>query len=330
MAGEYERAPAYRITLDGRDITQTIDPRLVSLTLTQCRADEADQLDLVLDDSDGLLALPRTGVELTLAIGWAGTELSPKGTFIVDEVEHGGAPDLLQLRARSADLRGPLRNRAVQSWHDTTLGAIVQTIAQRNGLQGRIDAALGAVPIAHVDQANESDIGFVSRLALRHDAVATVKAGRLLLVPINGARTASGAAMPALTLTRQAGDQHRYHAADREAYTGVRAYWHDPKRARQTSVLVGQGDNAKRLREGHASEADARAAADSEWRRIQRGAATFELTLGLGLPGADAQSPLTVAGFKPDIDGTDWLVTRVTHTIGDGGYTTRLEAERQG
>ena len=329
MTAEFERAPAYRVTLEGRDITPNIDPRLMSLTLTQCRADEADQLDLVLDDSDGLLSLPRTGVELTFAIGWAGAELTPKGTFIVDEVEHSGAPDQVQIRARSADLRGPLRNRAVQSWHDTTLGAIVQTIAQRNALQARVDSSLGGTPIAHVDQANESDIGFVSRLAQRYDAVATVKAGRLLLLPINGARTASGAAMPALTLTRQAGDQHRYHAADREAYTGVRAYWHDPKRAKQVSVLVGQGGNAKRLREGHANEVDALAAAQAEWRRIQRGAATFELTLAVGLPGADAQSPLAVSGFKPDIDGIDWLVTRVTHTISDGGFTTRMEAQRQ-
>jgi phage protein D len=135
--------------------------------------------------------------------------------------------------------------------------------------------------------------------------------------------------MPPLTLTRQAGDQHRYHAADREAYTGVRAYWHDPKQARQVGVLVGQGSNAKRLREGHATEADARAAAQAEWQRIQRGAATFELTLGLGLPGADAQSPLAVAGFKPEIDGTDWLVTRVTHRISESGFTTRLEAQRR-
>jgi len=328
--GGLQRQPDFRITLGGKDITATVNPRLVSLTLAQCRGGEADQLDLVLNDADGQLELPRTGVQIALAIGWAGADLTGKGTFTVDEVEHSGAPDQVQIRARSADLRAGLRNRAEQSWHATTLGTVAQTIARRNGLQARIDAGLAATPIAHADQTNESDINFITRLARRHDAVATVKAGRLVLLPINGSRSSSGAVLAAITLTRAAGDQHRFHVADRDAYTGVRAYWHDPDRAKQRSVLVGQSGNAKRLREGHANEADARAAAEAEWQRVQRGAATFELTLATGVATLDAQAPLAVSGFKPEIDGTDWLVTKVTHTIADGGFTTRLEAERQG
>lgn len=327
--GGLQREPAYRLTLDGRDITAKIDPRLISLTLTQCRGGEADQLDLVLDDSDGQLALPRTGVTLALAIGWAGAELVNKGSFVVDEVEHLGAPDQVSLRARSADLRAGLRRRIEQSWHDTTLGAIARTIAGRNGMKAQLDAGLAGRAVAHIDQA-ESDIAFITRLAQRHDAVATIKAGRLVILPINGSRNAAGQQLAAIQLTRSAGDQHRYHCADRDAYTGVRAYWHDPQRAKQRSVLVGQSGNAKRLREGHANEADARAAAQAEWQRIQRGAATFELTLSLGLASADAQSPLTVRGFKPEVDGTDWLVKKVTHSLGGGGFTTSIEAERQG
>lgn len=327
--GGLQREPAYRLTLDGRDITAKIDPRLISLTLTQCRGGEADQLDLVLDDSDGQLALPRTGVTLALAIGWAGAELVNKGSFVVDEVEHVGAPDQVQIRARSADLREGLRRRIEQSWHETTLGAITRTIAGRNGVRAQIDPGLASKAIAHIDQI-ESDIGFITRLARRHDAVATVKAGCLIVVPINGSRNAAGQPLPTIELVRSAGDQHRYHCADRDAYTGARAYWHDPKRAKQRSVLVGQGGNAKRLRESHANEADARSAAQAEWQRIQRGAATFELTLAIGLASADAQSPLSVSGFKPEIDGTDWLIKKVTHAMGDGGFTTAIEAERQG
>ena len=40
--------------------------------------------------------------------------------------------------------------------------------------------------------------------------------------------------------TRAAGDQHRYHTADRHSYSGVRAYWHDKNQAEKRSVLVGQ------------------------------------------------------------------------------------------
>ena len=323
-------APAYRITLDGRDITTALRPRLISLTLAQDRGEKADQLDLTLDDTDGQLQIPATGVVIDLAIGWQGQALVPKGSYTVDEAEHTGAPDQVTLRARSADLRAGLRNRTEQSWHATTLGTIAHTVAGRNKLQLRMAPSLANVPVAHEDQTNESDISFITRLAALHDAVATVKAGRLVLLPINASTSSAGQPLPTTTITRSTGDQHRYHQADRDAYTGVRAYWHDPAHAKQRSVLVGQSGSAKRLRESHATEADARAAAQAEWQRLQRGAATFELTLAQGLPTLDAQTPLAVQGFKPQIDGANWLVSKVTHTISSSGFTTQLEAELQG
>lgn len=40
---------------------------------------------------------------------------------------------------------------------------------------------------------------------------------------------------------------------------------------------------------------------------------------------------MTVSGFKPEIDGTDWLVAKTTHTVdGSGGFVTALELERGG
>ncbi|QVM87412.1 hypothetical protein I0D68_20035 [Pseudomonas lalucatii] len=50
--------PLCRVLVDGRDITASISARLVSLTLTDNRGLEADQLDIQLSDHDGLLAIP--------------------------------------------------------------------------------------------------------------------------------------------------------------------------------------------------------------------------------------------------------------------------------
>jgi uncharacterized protein len=320
-------SPSYRIKLGDRDITPTVDARLISLTLTECRGDEADQLDLALNDSDGALEIPSKGVTLSLAFGWAGAPLVDKGTFVVNEAEHSGAPDQVTIRARSADLGKNLRDRKEESWHRTTLGAIVNAIAQRNSLKARVDSKLAGKDVAHVDQTNESDLNFITRLAKRYDAVATIKKGMLLFLPIVGTTTSKGEALPVVTITRADGDSHRYHTSDREAYSGVRAFWHDSKRAKRRSVLVGESGNAKRLKEGHASEADALAAAQAEWRRIQRGAATFELTLGLGQPLLAPQTPVRVRGFKPQIDDTEWLTIKTCHSFGDSGYTTKAELE---
>ncbi len=48
------KTPAFSISIEGRDITTVLDNRLMSLTLTDNRGFEADQLDLELDDADGI------------------------------------------------------------------------------------------------------------------------------------------------------------------------------------------------------------------------------------------------------------------------------------
>ena len=53
-----------------RNINTLIQGRLISLTLTDNRGFEADQLDIELDDSDRQLALPRRGETLSLHLGW--------------------------------------------------------------------------------------------------------------------------------------------------------------------------------------------------------------------------------------------------------------------
>ncbi|STO65214.1 Late control protein D protein [Escherichia coli] len=45
------KTPAFSISIEGKDITTVLDNRLMSLTLTDNRGFEADQLDLELDDA---------------------------------------------------------------------------------------------------------------------------------------------------------------------------------------------------------------------------------------------------------------------------------------
>lgn len=125
----------------------------------------------------------------------------------------------------------------------------------------------------------------------------------------------------------------------------MRASWHDVQSGQERSVVVGTpnadaadpgappsedgADGEKRLKDLYASEDAARRAASAELARIQRGAATLELTLAAGRPQLMPQSPARVTGFKPKIDAAQWLVVSVTHAIAEGsGYTTRVELER--
>lgn len=327
--GRVQPQADYRITLDGRDLSRLIAPNLISLQLTESRADEADTLELTVDDTRNTFAIPLRGANIEVSIGWVGEPLVDKGKFTVDTVEHTGAPDTIRITARSASMTNGMQERREKSWHQQTIGAIVQTIAARHGLKTAIDATLAQILIEHIDQTHESDLSFLTRLAKRYDAVMTVKTRHLLFLPIGGGKTASGRPLDVLPLTRASGDQHHYKIEQRDSYAAVRANYHSNGKAQRKSVVVGdeKGKNTKVLPQDYATEAEARAAAQAEFRRIQRLQATMTYALALGRPELFPEMPVTVSGFKPEIDDTPWLVKKATHKFADTGFTTELELE---
>jgi phage protein D len=320
--------PAYRLTVDGKDIAQLISGRLMSLELTDNRGLEADQLSITLSDHDGLLAIPPTGAVVRLWLGWSNTGLVDKGTYTVDETEHSGVPDVLSIRARSADLRKGLKTKRERSWSKTTLGDVMRDVAVGNGLKATIAEALGAASILQLDQANESDANLISRLGEEFDAVTSVKAGCLLCIPAGGGKSASGMNLPHITLTRADGDQHRYLQADRDSYDGVRAYFYDVNSAKKQEAVAGGGDNLKDLRHTYSDQQSALRAARAEFRRLQRGSATLSYALAMGRPDLIPELTYTLQGVKAEIDEIIWYGGNVQHSLSaDGGYTVSLELE---
>lgn len=327
MADTAYPQPRWRVVLDGKDITSRIAPRLMSLTITRERGQDADQLDLTVSDHDGKLALPRHGVTIDVSLGWDTTGLTSMGTFTVDEVEHSGAPDKVVVRARSAQLAQSIRLKRTQSWDSTTLGAVINELAGRNGYAPAVAPELAGVPIAHLDQTNENDANLLTRLGQHFDSTATVVAGKMIVSPVGQGRTASGKPIGSISLVRGDGDQHRYHKADRDAYTGVKAKYHSLDDGGNHEVVAGDETNAKTLRKTYATADDAAQGAKAEQQRIQRGEETFELQLARGRADVYPEMHARVSGFKPEIDATAWLVKRVEHNLGDNGFTTHIECE---
>ncbi|EHW2934635.1 phage late control D family protein, partial [Escherichia coli] len=285
----------------------------------------------------------------------------------VDEVEHRGAPDVVTIRARSADFRGTLNSRREGSWHDTTLGAIVEAIASRNRLEASVAPSLAGIKIPHIDQSQESDAKFLTRLAERNGSEVSVKMGKLLFLKAGQGVTASGKKIPQITITRSDGDRHHFAIADRGAYTGVTAKWlhtKDPKpqkqkvklkrkkkekhlralehpkakpvrqkkepkvpEAREGEYMAGEADNVFALTTVYATKAQAMRAAQAKWDKLQRGVAEFSISLATGRADIYTETPVKVSGFKRVIDEQDWTITKVTHFLNNSGFTTSLELE---
>jgi uncharacterized protein len=348
------RRAAIALTLeDGTDLADKVRPRLLSLRLSEKREDDADEIDLVLQNTDGLLAIPRTGVRIALALGWeAGADvpqgLVDKGRFTIDEIELSGPPDQISIRGRSADLTGALRKRETRTWRETTLGSILGEIAARHNRFARIGGGLADAAIDVIEQEGKSDMAFVRDLGKRYDAIATWKDDYLLFLPIGSGATAAGAPLPGLVLTRRDGGSWTFREGQRESYKGAEAQWQDSAAGRRRTVKVdgpatppdprapveGEGGNAptttepKKLKRVYASEAEARQAAEAAASRAARTPYEFSFDIAIADPAIQPDMKVTLQGWNPVIDGIAWLVKSVeTSFDGSGGMRQRLELE---
>jgi phage protein D len=323
----------WRVTMDGKDLSDRLRPRLVSLSISEKRGDEADQLDIVLNDTDGQLGIPKEGAVLHVRLGWkqgrdVTVGLIDKGSFKVDDVSHSGPPDQITIKARATDFTSQIRNRHEQSWKNTTLGAVLKDVAGRNGLTLKVATDLASIALPSISQSRESDIAFLRRLGGDNDAVATIKDQRLIFARKGAGATTSGKALPTLTIRRTDGDRHNWQRQKRDGQEGVTASWHDKKRATRQTFTVGKAHGAKKLRKIHPDEASAKRAALAERDRLKRAPSTFDMKLGLGRADAIPEARVKVSGYKDEIDATTWLISEVAHRLDkSGGFTTDLKME---
>ncbi len=317
--------PQYVITVDGVNITNKLNARLMSLSLVDNRGFEADTLTIVIDDSDGMITLPKMDATINVQIGF--NLLVDRGDFVVDAVSHTGAPDVITISAKSADFRGKLLEPRNKAYHQKTIKQIVDEIAERNDLEAWVNIELGETKIQDRQQRNESDANFLTRLANEFDAIATIKKGTLLFLKRGDSKTARGKELPTIIITRSQGDNHSYSVNTRDAYTGVKAKYVSNEWGDRKEILAGNDEKTTMLRKVYQSENEAMTAAENELKKLKRGTASFSFNLAIGKPELIAESPVKVLGFKADIDSKDWVAIRVTHNLDQNGLTTQVEAE---
>ncbi|HEY0209320.1 MAG TPA: phage late control D family protein, partial [Acerihabitans sp.] len=97
--------------------------------------------------------------------------------------------------------------------------------------------------------------------------------------------------------------------------------------AKEGEYLAGSEDNVFALTTVYATKAAAMRAATAKWNKLQRGVAEFSLTLAMGRADLYPETPVAVKGFKSVIDEQEWIISKVTHSLSNSGYTTSLELE---
>lgn len=361
--------PVAKLSINGKPFNTDALSRIISISLTDKSGFEADELTVSLSDHDGKLALPPKSAEITIALGYIETGIVDKGSYKITEVSWSGAPDTLHITAQSADTSDRFSEAKEKSWHKTSLKEIIESIAAANGYTPIIGKAYQDEKIDHIDQSNESDAAFLSRLAERYDAIATVKHGRLLFVSSGEATTASGQPLPTIRISRNSGDQYAFRYSNTESYNAVRAYYIDKQTGKKHEVVITEdnydpvkktvittkkyktkrkdgkthktttkevteikqvdtaGKKIKTLRHTYQSPKTAATGARAAYKKLKRGAMEFDISLAIGRPDVAPESPVTLQGFKPEIDAEKWVGKETVHTLDSNGLTTAVKLQ---
>jgi phage protein D len=318
--------PDYKILADNNDITAAIRDRLISLTLTDEAGIQSDSISLVLDDRDNAIQLPRKGAQLDVFMGYKETGLVKKGLFTVDEIEISGPPDIITIKGKAANMRASLKAPKTRSFDNLKLGDIVRTLANDNQLTPKISPDLADLVIPHLDQTNESDLHFLTRIARQYGAISKPVEGHLLFVVKGETKSATGKVLSEISINKTQTSDYTATLADRDKYKAVIAHWQDTKTAQKIAVKTSNDAPAFTLRHTYQDQETAAQAAKSKIASLNRGTGTVSLTLSNGDALLFAESVLHLSGFRTGVNGA-WTSTHVEHEINAAGYKTRIDAD---
>jgi len=328
--------PDFQISADGKDNTAMIRDRLIRMTLSDQAGNTSDSVKIELDDRDHSISLPRTGAELSIALGYKESGLIDMGKWTVDEIELSGSPDTLVIRAKAPNMSSSttkggkadtLRSAKTRAWDNIAIADICKTIAQEHGYQARVaekyatgnPPAIGA-PIPHLDQREESDLNFLTRLARDYGAICKPIRDFLLFVEKGTPVSATGRVLDAVQLTPRDVSTWRTTLADRGKYVAAIAHYHDHATAKRIPVRIGSLSSVPiaNVQGTFATEQAARAAATARLASLNRGASRLHVTMA-GNALIASGTPLVLSGFRTGVDGK-YSATTVTHTLDASGY----------
>lgn len=320
--------PAFAVVVDGQDITKVVEAGLVSISTTDEAGIKSDSVSIEIVDPLKAIALPRKGARIDVYLGWRHSGTVHVGTYTVDKVGRAGRPAVLRISGNGADLGADskLKAQKTRSWDNITVGKLVADVAAEHGLKPAVGQDYATLNLAHLDQMDESDMNLLSRVAADHGAIFKPADGHLVFTKQGEGKTATGRALAEVSITEDMCSDWSVEMSDQQAYKSVVAYWQDNDGAQRREVREGAGDPAFTIRKPFASEAAAKAGAKARKDALDRGTGSASLTVAIGNPAICADTPLSLSGFDPGLDGR-WMATKVTQSLSSNGYTTSIEAE---
>jgi len=345
------RRTEVEISFAGTDITKDIKPYLKSITYTDNECLDADDLQLTLQDRDGLWleswlndavdAAAAAKLKISAKIirrNWQSDgrdDVLPCGAFELDSVTASGPPAVVTIKATALPFGSAVRQtKKSKGWESYKLSGIAGEIASNAGMSLMYEAKSDPF-YKRTEQLKTSDIDFLIRLC--SDAGISLKAANSQLVLFDQA--AYEALPPVLTIKRAdlkkpaAGIYTKYKlsaGAAETQYASCRVSYVDPNSGECVEGTA-QADG-KDTKTGQCLEVSAKVSSPGEAQALAakrlRLHNKLERSAVITLPG----SPVLAAGVTVQLEGFGgWsgksIVSQAVHTV-SGGYTTQIKLRR--
>ena len=325
------KTPQAEITVNGNPVASIFNERLVSVTIVDKEGVTSDTISCELNDGSPFAKIPRKGDRIGARLGYRETGLADFGTYTADDPEVRCLPYGMTVNGKGANVRDHAKQQRSRHWDDKSVKDIVSEIAGENGLQPVVDGDIGAHVYKYFAQEDESDLHVVERLARRHDALFSIKDGRLVFAAKGTGRSTSGAALTPVMATPDniVFGTCRVVFAHRNQFRKVKARTQDRQKAELTEVEEDSDDEGTAdytLPEPYADEGEAKKAAGAKARQLKRETIRASVTL-YGDPSIRAGALLFFNGVRPEIDEIDFIIETATHRISKAGYTVDIEAK---
>lgn len=323
--------PFFKISAGGADITGKLSGGQITLSITDGVGLTADTAQIEIDDLNGVIAPPSTGVDLHIIAGYEDDQVD-FGTFTVDEVTLKGWPQTIAISAQSAKAKSAVKQRQPKSYEPPdypTYRDIFQEVAGRSGLQLAISAEIGGKSVEFEAQAEEEDSAFATRIAAKLDAAVSIKSGRMIVAKKGTGQSVSGQPLPSI-LVRRGFNLLSYSVTrkDKPKHQKVKATWFDREAVERKEVEATASSEGPDylIRSPFQSESEAKDAADAQAQELKRGEARAQFEVE-GNPHARAEAHVFASGIRSLVDGV-WRAVNVTHNwTSSGPYTTSIECE---
>lgn len=320
----------FEVTVAGQNISATLAPILISLSVSDRAGQASDSASIELDDTGGAIVLPAKGAPVTIALGWDDDGAGVVFEGVVDEVRASGGRSgrTLSISAKGMDTDSDAKRAQRRHFDDTSIGDALSAAGQAAGISVKVDAEFASIVRPYIALDDESFVAFGERIAREVGGTFKIVGKRAILAKRNGGQSAGGAALPSVTAAWGV-NLHDYDIAPilgRPVERQMLGRWYDPKKARWEKETADTGtEGGKTIKPARFSEPDkARAseqtkadAAEAD-RQSGEGSVTIE-----GNIGAQPEGVCIVSGCRPGIDGA-YRIDGVDHTYSRSGFVTRL------